>query len=70
MAYLQCEWGRWVIENKHSTEIGAWLTFRATAHTDAWKRRRRFNVGRVLVLNNPPASPSVGAASGTSLSSM
>ena len=24
-----------------------------SAHTDARKRRRRFNVGRVLVLNNP-----------------
>jgi len=29
--------------------------FRTKAHTDARRRRRRFNVGRVLVLNDPPA---------------
>jgi len=42
-----------LIENKHPTDIGARLTFRVNAHTDARKRRRRFNVGRVLVLNHP-----------------
>ena len=44
---------RRVIENKHSTDIGARLTFRVNAHTDARRRRRRFNVDRVLVLNSP-----------------
>jgi len=47
--------GSRVIENKHSTDIGARDTFIVNAHTDARRRRRRFNVGRVLVLNNPPA---------------
>jgi len=39
----------------HSTEIGAWFTVRVTAHTGARRKRRRFTVGRVLVLNDPPA---------------
>ena len=47
---------RRVIENKHSTEIGARLTMTVHAHTDARRRRRRrFNVGRVLVHNDSPA---------------
>jgi hypothetical protein len=44
-----------VIENKHSTDIGACLHLRVNAHhTDAgsiWRRRRRLNVSRELVLN-------------------
>jgi len=39
----------------HSKPIRAWHTFRVKAHTDGRRRRRRFNVGRVLVLNKPPA---------------
>jgi hypothetical protein len=31
------------------------FTFRVNADTDAGRRRRRFNVGQVLVLKNPPA---------------
>jgi len=27
-----------VNQNKHSTEIGSWLTFRVNAHTDARRR--------------------------------
>jgi len=38
------------------TKIGAWLTFRSNAHTDARRRRRRFNVGGVRILHTPPAS--------------
>jgi hypothetical protein len=30
--------------------------FRVNAHIDAWRRRRRFDVGRVLGFNNPPAT--------------
>ena len=48
-------------ENKHSTDIGACLAFKVSAHTEARRRRkrrrRRFNVGGVCVLNNPPAWP-------------
>ena len=67
--------GTGVVANKHSTAIGARLTFRVIAHIDArvdtvrgcrcrptyeyvsMSRSvyRRSNVGRVLVLNNPPA---------------
>ena len=38
-------------------ELGARLAFRVNAHTYARRRsrRRRINVGRVLVLNKPPA---------------
>jgi len=43
---------RRVIENKQSNRGRARLTFRVNAHTDA-RRRRIFNVGRVLVLNTP-----------------
>jgi hypothetical protein len=32
--------GSRVIKNEHSTEIGAWLTFRVHAHTKARMRRR------------------------------
>jgi hypothetical protein len=39
--------------------IGAYLTFRLNAHTDARRKGRTFNAGRVLVLTNPPA---VGAS--------
>jgi len=45
---------RRVIENKHLTDIGAGLISRVNAHTYARRRRRIFNVGRVLVLNYPP----------------
>jgi hypothetical protein len=38
------------LRRKHSTEIGARL---GVGPTDARRRRRRFIVGRVLVLNNP-----------------
>jgi hypothetical protein len=40
--------------------VPAGLTFRANAHTYAWRwrMRRRLNVGRVLVIDNPPASVS------------
>ena len=68
--------GRRVIENKHSNRcrtscprdlLGA---FRLNAHTDARPRRRRrrsrtFNVGRLLVLNDPPAWSSLDSASHT-----
>jgi len=55
--------GTRVMENMHSTEIGACLTFKVNAHayfkmnadTNSRKRRRRINGGRVLVLNDPPA---------------
>jgi hypothetical protein len=46
-----------LIENRHSTDVEACLASRVNAHTDARRRRRRrFNVGRVLVLNSkyPP----------------
>ena len=46
---------RRVIENKHSTEIGARLTLSVNAHTFARRRGRRSDVGRVLVLNETPA---------------
>jgi hypothetical protein len=36
-----------------SIEIAACLTLRVNAYTDA--RRRRFIVGRVLVINTPPS---------------
>jgi hypothetical protein len=53
------------IDNKHSTDIGVYLTSTVNAHTDAWsirrRRRRRFNVGGVHLLNNPlPAAPGRG----------
>jgi hypothetical protein len=38
--------------HRHQVE----LTLSVNAHTDARGRRRRFNVGRVPVLNKPPAS--------------
>ena len=41
--------------DKHSTEIGAYTTFRVNARTDARRRRRSLSVGRVLILNNPHA---------------
>jgi hypothetical protein len=46
-----------VIENKHSTEIGACLTLSVNAHLDLDTRRmkRRCNFGRVRVLSSPPA---------------
>jgi len=47
--------GSRVIENKHSTEIGACLTSRVNADTNARRIGRRFSVGRVHVLNNSPA---------------
>jgi hypothetical protein len=53
--------GRRVIEHKHSDDIGACLTFRETDHVHApmrSERRRRLNVDRVPVLNDPPATPS------------
>jgi hypothetical protein len=53
-----CSSGRRVIENKHSTEIGARLTSTLNAHTAAW--RRRFNVGRVLNLYTPPLGQTRG----------
>jgi hypothetical protein len=47
-----------MVENKHWTKFGAFLTIRVNAHTDArsirW-RRTTFNGGRVLVFNNPLA---------------
>jgi len=48
---------RRVIENKHSTDIGAWLTIRVKPRTDVRmrRRRRRYNVGHVLVPNAPHA---------------
>ena len=58
---------RSVIENKHSTEIGALLTFRVNAHTDTRSIQRRwrgFNVGGVIVLNDPPAGRSSMGARG------
>jgi len=33
-----------VNENKHSTDFGAWLTFRVIAHTDVPGRVRRLRV--------------------------
>ena len=51
-----------VIENRHSTSIGARVTFRVETHTDARRRSRRFNVGRALVLNNPPAVGAISAS--------
>jgi len=65
------------MKNKHSAEMGAGRTFKVSPHTSARRhrrRRRRFNVGRVLVLNNPPALSTVntcstGPASATSPSS-
>jgi hypothetical protein len=46
---------RTVIDIKRRSEIRTLLTRSVNAHTDARRRRRRFKVGRVLVLNNPPA---------------
>jgi hypothetical protein len=44
-----------VIEYKNSTEIGSCVfEYTVNAHKDARRRTRRFNVGRLLVLNNPP----------------
>ena len=43
-----------ISENTHSTEIGAQLTSSVNARTYARRRRRRFSVGRVVVLNTPP----------------
>ena len=39
-----------VTQTKHSTDIGVWSVFWVNAHTEAVRRRRRFYVGRVLVL--------------------
>jgi len=42
-----------VVEKKHSTDVGARLSLSVNAHTEARimrRRRRRFNIGRVLVL--------------------
>jgi hypothetical protein len=50
MTYLECTHP---IENKLSTEIGALLTLSVGALKEALRRRRRFNVGRVLVLKTP-----------------
>jgi hypothetical protein len=41
---------RRAVENKHSTDIGACVTFSVNAHTGT-RRRRCFNDGGVLVLN-------------------
>ena len=46
--------GRRVIENKHSTDIGAFLTFQVNTHTDARRWRKIVNVGGVLVNSDPP----------------
>jgi hypothetical protein len=50
--------GSRVSDNQHSNDVGARLTFRVNAHTDARsvRRRRRLNVDRVVVLNDPPAT--------------
>ena len=56
--------GRRVVDNKHSTEIGARL--RMDARTDTRRRRRRFNVGRVLILG----SPRVGGEGATTVESL
>ena len=56
---------RRVIKNKQSVEIRACLTLRVNAHTIARRRvRRRFNVGRVLVLNDPRASCALEVVAG------
>jgi len=52
--------GRRINESKHSTDIRACLTLSVNAHTDARWRRKRFNVGRVLVLKTP--LPGAGSA--------
>ena len=52
------------------TEIGAQLTFRVNAHTDARGRRRRFTVGRVPGLNPPPARVSRSVATPDSIAGM
>jgi len=46
---------RRVVEKQHSSRDRSMTYFRVNAHTDAQRRRRRFNVGGVLVLNNPSA---------------
>jgi len=46
---------RRVIQIKHSTEIKQRLTFKVNANADALKRRRRFDVDLVFVLNTTPA---------------
>ena len=63
--------GRRVLRTSSRTEIGARLTLSVNAHTYARRRRRRHNVGRVLVLNTPPAwcHPMPLAPSGYRLSS-
>jgi len=43
------------LRTRTRTQIGTRLFFRVTAHTDTRRRRSRFNVGRVLVLNRIPA---------------
>ena len=44
------------------------MSFRLNAHTDARRRRRIFNVGRVLVLNYPPLIHTRGEGGGASTS--
>jgi len=59
-----------VIEIKYSTEIGARITLREIARTDAqsiWRKRRRFNLGRVLDVNDPPGGRGAGGGGGGDL---
>jgi len=46
---------RRVIDNKHSNPNPSMTSF-SNDHTDERRRRRRFNVGRVLALINLPAA--------------
>ena len=55
MTYLQGEWGRRVIENKHWNRPRSMAYLQGECSYRHAGSLRRFNVGRVLVLNDPPA---------------
>ena len=64
--------GRRVIDDKHSTEIGARLTFNGNVHAYAQRRNCRCNVGRVLLIDDPHTRlgatyPYASSASGRSV---
>jgi len=49
-----------VIENMHSTRDRSVTYFRVNAHTDARRSKRRFKVGRVLVVKRTSTRTDVG----------